>query len=292
MATAVARVVRPPLARRIGNSRILPRIMFVVAFLLVWQAITPFLPTRLVPAPLEVFGFMWDELRADTLSRTTIYEAFWISLQRLLIGFLAALVVGIPVGLLMGMARWAEDMLRDWIVVTLTIPYLVWALLMGMWLGLSGLGPTIVVFLAGISYVVYNVYEGVKNSPKDLYDMARAYDVPRSRIVRSVLFPSLMPFLFAAFRYGVANGWKALVVAEVFASTTGAGWNIRYWYDAHRAQGVIGYALFFILFAIFVERAIFEPLSNRVFRWRPSEQAQHRLVEEEFIPESQPKGAG
>jgi NitT/TauT family transport system permease protein len=55
----------------------------------------------------------------------------------------------------------------------------------------------------------------------------------------------------------------------VFASTAGAGWNIQFWRDAHRAQGVFGYALFFILFALFLERFVFQKLSRRVFRWRP-----------------------
>jgi NitT/TauT family transport system permease protein len=84
-----------------------------------------------------------------------------------------------------------------------------------------------------------------------------------------VVLPSLAPFMFASLRYGLANGWKGLLVAEIFAATSGAGWNIQYWYDAHRAYGVVGYALFFIGFALAVEQLLFQPLSDRVFRWRP-----------------------
>ena len=113
--------------------------------------------------------------------------------------------------------------------------------------------------------------------------MARSFNVPRRRVVRHVLIPSLLPFLFAALRYGFANGWKGLVLAEVFASSNGAGWTIRYWYDAHRGQGVIGYALFFVLFALFIERGVFERMSRRVFRWRPS--LAHLQVVEEAVPD-------
>jgi NitT/TauT family transport system permease protein len=100
--------------------------------------------------------------------------------------------------------------------------------------------------------------------------MSRAFRVSRRDALRHVVLPSLMPFFFAALRYGLANGWKGLIVAEIFAATSGAGWNLQFWYDAHRAYAVVGYALFFVLFALFIEQVVFQRLSNRVFRWRPT----------------------
>ena len=251
------------------------RIFSIILFFLAWQFLVPFLPTELIPSPAKVLGFMWDELLGNTLGRTTVWEAFGISLARLGIGFLLALAVGVPIGLLMGVSRGVENAMHDFVVVGLAMPSLIWALLTGAWFGLpvgspvlSG-APILTVLLAAIPFVIINTFEGVRNVPRELSDMARAYQVPRGKIVRHVVVPSLMPFLFASLRYGLANGWKGVVLAEVFAATSGAGWNIKYWYDAHRAQGVIGYALFFILFALLVERLIFQRLSNRVFKWRP-----------------------
>ncbi len=136
--------------------------------------------------------------------------------------------------------------------------------------------------LAAWTFVVINVAEGVRNVPKDLLDMAHGRTASRRRdSIRHVIFPSLMPFFFAALRYALANAWKGLVLAELFASTNGAGWTIKFWYDAHRAQGIVGYALFFVIFALIVERLIFGRLSARVFRWRPRDPAHregHRRV--------------
>lgn len=100
--------------------------------------------------------------------------------------------------------------------------------------------------------------------------MARAFLIPQKRITRHVLIPALMPFFFAALRYAYSIGWKGLVIAEVFASDRGMGWTIKFWYDAHRAQGVIGYAIFFIIFAMALEKLVFDPLARRAFKWRPS----------------------
>jgi NitT/TauT family transport system permease protein len=47
------------------------------------------------------------------------------------------------------------------------------------------------------------------------------------------------------------------------------GWTIKFWYDAHRAHGVIGYAIFFIIFALALEKLVFDPLADRAFKWRP-----------------------
>jgi NitT/TauT family transport system permease protein len=117
--------------------------------------------------------------------------------------------------------------------------------------------------------VIINIREGVRNTPRELIDMARSFEVPQNKITRHVLLPSLMPFFFAAIRYAYAVGWKGLVIAEVFASDRGMGWTIKFWYDAHRAHGVIGYAIFFIIFALILEKLVFDPLADRAFKWRP-----------------------
>ena len=246
------------------------RLLSLVAFLGCWSVAVAVLPTTLLPSPARVAEFMWDELRGDTLAPETVYQAFAASLQRLGLGFLLALAVGVPVGLLMGLSRAADALLRDFVLVGLAMPSLMWALIMAMWFGFGPTASILTVLLASVTFVIINVAEGVRDVPRDLLDVAAAYGVPRPRVVRHVVLPSLMPFFFASLRYGLANGWKGLVLAEVFAATNGAGWTIRYWYDAHRAYGVVGYALFFLLFALLLERVVFGRLSRWVFRWRPA----------------------
>lgn len=244
------------------------RVLSVLIAILGWQFLAPLLPTDLIPTPLGVLEFMWNEIRGVTLGRTTVYEAFWISLSRLFTGLGAAFLIGVPVGIAMGFWRPVNNFFSDFVVVGLAMPSLVWALLTGVWFGLGNAAPIITVFLAGMPFFMLNAAEGVRSVPKDLVEMGRAFDVTRKDRMRHVVLPSLMPFMFASLRYALGNGWKGLVLAEVFAATNGAGWNIRYWYDAHRATGVFGYALFFVLFALLVERFAFQALSRRAFRWR------------------------
>ncbi|MDH5293350.1 MAG: hypothetical protein OEW91_06680, partial [Acidimicrobiia bacterium] len=102
--------------------------------------------------------------------------------------------------------------------------------------------------------------------------------------------PSLMPFLFAAVRYAFSVGWKGLVIAEVFASDSGMGWAIKFWYDAHQTRGVIGYALFFVAFALALEKLLFEPLAEKAFKWRPRV-GDVGVVEEQFLLDQTVEGA-
>lgn len=243
---------------------------FVVCWLVAWQLSVPLLPTELIPYPHEVVSFMWDELRGDTLAPQNLYTTFAITLWRLVLGFGLAVAIGVPVGLLMGMSLRVEAYFKDFVVVLLTMPYLVWALVFAMWLGFGNLAPVLTVTLTAVPFIILNVLEGVRDVPRDLVDMSHAFDMPRGTLIRHVIIPSQMPFVFAAMRYGMANGWKGVVVAEVFGAADGAGWTIRFWYDAHRAYGVIGYALFFVIFSLILERLVFRKLANITFRWRPA----------------------
>ena len=241
------------------------RITAPLLFLLAWQLITPLIPSRILPMPVDVAREMWDLLLDGTVT-----EAFSISIGRLALGFSLALLVGSVVGLGMGMSPRIEALLHDFVVVGLTFPYLIWGLLVAIWVGFEGQGPIIVVFIAGLPYVIINASEGVRNVSKELRDMASAYDVPNARVVRHLVVPSLMPFFFASLRYGLANGWKGLVLAEVFASQAGAGYQIAEFRDYGNFEGVVGFAIYFAAFSILVERLVFGRLSKRVFRWRPT----------------------
>jgi ABC-type nitrate/sulfonate/bicarbonate transport system permease component len=241
------------------------RITAPLLFLLAWQLIAPMIPSVILPMPAEVVEAMWEQLRDGTL-----IDAFSVSLLRLAIGFALALAVGTIVGLAMGLSPRIEAMLHDFVVVGLTFPYLIWGLLVAMWFGFGWIGPVLVVFIAGLPYVILNASEGVHDVSKELRDMASAYDVPRERVLRHLIVPSLSPFFFASLRYGLANGWKGLILAEVFASTSGAGYLITQMRDYGNFAGVVGFAIYFALFSIVVERLVFGRLSRRIFRWRPT----------------------
>jgi NitT/TauT family transport system permease protein len=250
------------------------RLLFPFVVLGVWYLIYYTIDSRIFPSPQQVAVFMWEEITLTSGVRYSsvaenLYVQFGITLMRLTIGFFIALILGTIVGLAMGISKKADAFFHDWVMGFLAMPALVYALFLGIALGFTNIGPIIAVVIAGTPFVIINIREGVRNTPRELIDMARSFEVPQNKITRHVLLPSLMPFFFAAIRYAYAVGWKGLVITEVFASDRGMGWTIKFWYDAHRAHGVIGYAVFFIVFAMALEKLVFDPLADRAFKWRP-----------------------
>lgn len=275
MATLVTRAPsRDSGLRRVFKSPRTARLLFPVVVLGVWYLTYYLIDSRIFPTPGEVLEFMWEEITLTSGVRYSsvaenVYVQFGISMLRLTVGFVVAMLLGTVIGLAMGISKSVDAFFHDWVMALLAMPALVWALFLGLALGQGNWGPILAVILTGIPFVIINVREGVRNTPRELFDMARAFEVPQNKITRHVLVPSMMPFFFAALRYAYAIGWKGLVITEVFAAGEGMGWTIKFWWDANRAKGVIGYAFFFIIFAMTLEKLVFDPLAKKAFKWRP-----------------------
>lgn len=256
--------------QRWWTSPTLAPVVALVGMLAAWAIVQPRLPTQLIPAPADVMRFVVQQVQGETVAPYTVYEAFGTSLLRLSIALLIAFGIGIGIGIAMGISKRVEAFFHDLVFGMLILPDLVLALLFALWLGFGFLTPVVTVVLAILPYVIMNTAEGVRNLPRDLIDMTRVYQVNPIRVFRDVIVPSLTPFFFAAARYAVSIGWKALALAEIFGASDGAGWMIRFWFSANRPASIVGWALFFVVISILLDLVVFKLLSNRVFRWRKS----------------------
>ena len=247
------------------RARWLWRALGYVTFLAVWQFTSTFLVQDfIVPPPAVIAEEMWSIITSDQL-----VTHFAATLKNIAIGFGIAFLLGTVIGIAMGTSRWWEAFLGDWVMVTLTTPGLVFALVCAMVFGLSGLGPVVAVIVTAFSYVAVNVVEGVKAAPKDLNDMARAFNVPGHRALRQILLPFLAPFFFTAARYGFSVSWKIATLIEVIVGTQGIGFMMRREFQSFNMAGFLAWVLLFFAFALFLERGVLQQLMNRANRWRP-----------------------
>jgi NitT/TauT family transport system permease protein len=247
------------------RARWLWRALGYVTFLAVWQFTSTYLVQDFIlPPPGVIAEEMWSIVSSDQLVTN-----FAATLKNIAIGFSIAFVLGTVIGIAMGVSRWWEAFLGDWVMVTLTTPGLVFALVCAMIFGLSGLGPVVCVVVTGFSYVAVNVVEGVKAAPKDLNDMARAFNVPQHRILRHVLLPFLAPFFFTAARYGFSVSWKIATLIEVIVGTEGIGFMMRREFQSFNMAGFLAWVLLFFAFALFLERGVLQRLMHHANRWRP-----------------------
>jgi NitT/TauT family transport system permease protein len=241
------------------------RVAGYVLFIGTWQLLSTFVfePYQL-PSPLAVVQEMWEILRAGDF-----WENFWATLKHLGIGFAIAFVIGTVVGIAMGRSAYWNGFFRDYVMITLTMPGLVFALVAVMIFGLSAMGPIVAIVLTSFPHITVNVVEGVRAIPRDLLDMATAYGVDRRTRLRNVIFPALAPYLFTAVRYGFAIAWKITALTELFGGGEGVGIQIRVEFQFFNITGVVAWAFFLVGFALLMERLVLARLEERFFRWRP-----------------------
>jgi len=230
-----------------------------------WQLLSAFVfEPYILPAPTAVLSEMWE-----ILNRGDFLPNFWATTRHLAIGFVLAYLVGTTVGILMGRSAYWDGFFRDYVMLTLTTPGLVFALICVMLFGLSTAAPIVAIVLTSFPHVTVNVVEGVRAIPRDLVDMATAYGVPRRTVLRDVIVPAVAPFLFVAVRYGFAIAWKITALTELFGGREGVGVQIRVKFELFNMAGVIGWAFFLIGLALITERLILQRVERHFFRWRP-----------------------
>lgn len=236
-----------------------------VAFLAVWQfASTYLVEPFILPPPLKIL-----QTAADIVVSGAFFTHFRVTMQKIVIGFSIAFVVGAFIGIMMGRSRWWNAFFGDWVLLMLTTPGLIFALVTAMVFGLSPVGPIVAVLITSYPYVAVNVVEGVRSAPKDLLEMAQAYEVPRGRLYRHLMIPYLAPFLFTALRYGFSVAWKIATLTEIIGGTRGIGFMMRREFQLFSMAGFLAWALLFFAFALFLERAVLQRQIDRFFRWRP-----------------------
>lgn len=245
------------------------RIASYLALLLVWQLVS--LYEDRFPAPAETFAFLWIEITGGKhggIVRGEFLEHFWATLPRFSFGIAISMAIGIVVGVVIGASRTAEALLKDTLLVLVALPAIIWAFLTQMWFGLGNDAVIITTVLSAFPFVAVNVVQGVQAIPRDLRRMSGAFGIPTLRRFRHLQIPAVTGYVFAGLRFAVIVGWNAVLLAEWFSSSEGVGWRSRYWYDANRYKGFVGWVLIFIGFIVLLDRFVLVRLQRRAFRWR------------------------
>ena len=216
-----------------------------------------------VPSPADTIGRLGAEAAIGEL-----WGNLAISMNRFLLGLVAALIVGAVIGVLMGLSKIADLAFSDLNAAALAIPAVIWALLTTMWFGFGWLTPVVTVFLSGVPFVVVNIAKATRAVPADLILMARAFGVSRTRVLREIVAPAVAGSTVAAVRFAIMSAWNGLLLAEWFGATSGVGWRSRYWYDANQLDGFLAWVLVFILLLVIADLLILGPIERYATRWR------------------------
>jgi ABC-type nitrate/sulfonate/bicarbonate transport system permease component len=241
---------RLPGWRRALRNKWVLRALFYGTILAVWQATAVikgefFLPT--IPQTIRGFGEIFTEGYAGTLLGT---------LRQLVAGFLIALVVAIPVGVLMGRSRFAEDLIAPYVNTLFVtpkqalLPVIIVAVGIGFWY------RTWVVVLFAVFFPIINTAAGVRYVDNELRETALAFGTGRWRMFSQVYLPASAPFVVAGIRLGFGMAMKGMVIAELWIFS-GAG-NLLETFSRSPLRLDLYYplVLLIIAFAVFVNEGL------------------------------------
>jgi NitT/TauT family transport system permease protein len=208
----------------------------VIAFLILWEIAMPLGLVKVadISRPTLVVQSFF-ELAASG----EIFPHLAISLKEFVVGFILSLIVGIPLGVVLGRYRFPGLLLDPLLMALYTMPRMAMMPLLVVWFGV-GVGATIsVVFLGAVFPILINTSVGIQEIDPIWVRAVRSFGGNEWDIFKKVLLPGAVPPMMAGVRLGVGRGLLGMVVSEMYASTEGIGGQIAIYGNSFRTTELI-----------------------------------------------------
>jgi taurine transport system permease protein len=195
--------------------------------LLLWQAASwaHLAPHLFLPTPAEVYAAAVS-IYQDGYANATLWEHVSASLARIFLAFAIAVGLGIPIGLVMGLNRWAKGVFDAPIEFYWPLPPLAYLPLMIIWLGIGEASKITLLSLAMFAPIALSAQAGVRSVTQERVNAALSLGATRWQLLREVILPSALPEILTGARISLGVGWGTLVAAELIAATRGIGYLI------------------------------------------------------------------
>ena len=190
----------------------------VAVVLIIWEIVGRQINPVFGSYPTAIAAAFWELLISGQLG-----AALYDSLRPFVLGYGLAIVVGIPVGLVVGRFRVAEAALGLYVTAGYAMPLVALVPLLILWLGLGFAVKVAVVFLMSLFPIIINTWLGVVAVPKTLIEVGKSFVAPDLVILRRIILPATLPYIMAGIRLAVGRAVVAMVIAEFFTTISGLG---------------------------------------------------------------------
>lgn len=173
------------------------------------------------PDPLTVLLSTWELIANGTLLQHSVASLF-----RVTVGFYLAVLLGIPLGILIGRMRGARLLLNPLIQFLRPISPLAWIPLAMLWFGIGDAPAVFLIFLSSFFPMVVSTSVAVSAINSIYFRVAANFNFNRREVVTKVIIPAIMPDVVTALRISVSIAWLVVVAAEMIAVQSGLGYLI------------------------------------------------------------------
>ncbi|WP_245982652.1 ABC transporter permease [Trinickia fusca] len=267
MASPSAPRIKQFLARAGMNSYWLTAAVLLITVLL-WQAVSMagIFPSFALPSPVAVWQSFVEILRSGYGGQSLISDIL-ISCFRIAIGFVGAVLIGVPIGLLMSRNKVVFDIIDPLLQFVRPVPPLAYIPLLVVWFGIGELPKAILILVGTIPVIIIGTMSGVKSTPGLRIAVARTLGASNAQIFRKIVLPSALPEIFTAMRVGIGVAWTCLVAAELIAASSGLGWLVQFAGQALQV-GVVIVGIVIIGLIGYGMELVIRKIENLVVPWR------------------------
>ncbi|MET9124024.1 MULTISPECIES: ABC transporter permease [unclassified Streptomyces] len=260
---------RPSLGQ-VFVAKVLPPLVAVALVLVVWQSLISF-DVVTDPSKLPSPSAVWDEAKNAWL-QGTLLGYVWTSVSRGLLGFLLALVIGTPLGLLVARVRFVRAAIGPVLSGLQSLPSVAWVPPAVIWLGLDNSMMYAVILLGAVPSIANGLVSGVDQVSPLFLRAGRTLGATGLRGTWHIVMPAALPGYLAGLKQGWAFSWRSLMAAEIIASSPDLGVGLGQLLENGRnasSMSMVFLAIFLILFVgIAIDLLLFSPLERRVLRGR------------------------
>ena len=200
----------------------------VIAIIAVWYLVSKLglVAHLFLPSPAEVVN-QAVLIFHDGYAGASLWEHVSASLTRIVSAALIAISLGIPIGLAMGLNRWAKGIFDTPIEFYWPLPPLAYLPLMIIWLGIGETSKITLLVLAMFAPICLSAQAGVRSLPIERVNGALTLGASRWQLFFSIVLPSALPEILTGIRIALGVGWSTLVAAELVAASRGLGFMIQ-----------------------------------------------------------------
>jgi NitT/TauT family transport system permease protein len=259
--------------RKIDLKDLASTAAFLVAFLAIWEVIflLGVFPVVSLPSPLMVGQSLLDLIQEGTLGYSIA-----VTMLRLFVGFLTAIMIGVGVGLVMVKFTYFGKTMNSFAVGLQSFPSIAWVPFAILLIGLNDSGILFVVIMSSVFSIMISTYSGVRNIPPIYLRSATNMGAKGISLFRHVMLPAATPSLIIGIRQGWSFAWHALVGAEMLITTlVGLGYILAVGREFSNMSQIIAAMIVIFTIGLVFDRVVFTKIEEKVrYRWGLNQQSE------------------
>ncbi|GAA1993997.1 ABC transporter permease [Kitasatospora viridis] len=261
-------VQRTPITQ-VLREKALPPLLGVLLVLAVWQILysAHVTPSYKLPSPLDV----WHSL-TDLWYEGTLFSIIWTSVWRGISGFVLAVVIGTPIGLVVARVKFVRAAVGPVLSGLQALPSVAWVPAAVIWLGINDQAMYAVILLGAVPSIANGLISGIDQVPPLFLRAGRTLGATGLSGARHILLPAALPGYLAGLKQGWAFSWRSLMAAELIASSPdlgiGLGRYLENQRDASDMSGVLLGIILILVVGVAIDLLVFTPIERYVLRSR------------------------